>query len=131
MVAGSRGGVVTIRHDGDGGATVRSFRMRFSALRRARPLFPRFVLPLVSILAGGWGPVDLRGCGAVRRRVDWVGSVSDWLVVRSLREMPRFCSVPVGDFAAAYWSSEESIGCSLRLAASTRWRRLEMRRGLS
>jgi hypothetical protein len=80
---------------------------------------------------GGWGPVDLRGCGAVRRRVDWVGSVSDWLVVRSLREMPRFCSVPVGDFAAAYWSSEESIGCSLRLAASTRWRRLEMRRGLS
>jgi hypothetical protein len=72
MVAGSRGGVVTIRHDGDGGATVRSFRMRFSALRRARPLFPRFVLPLVSILAGGGDPSI---CGvAVRCAAGWIGS---------------------------------------------------------
>ena len=90
MVAGSRGGVVTIRHDGDG-AAVRSFAP-------ALPCSPRALTPLcpVAFRFARGGPSICRA--AVRCRADCVGSASDWRPVRSLCGMPRFCCVGVGGF---------------------------------
>ena len=102
MVAGSRDGVVTIRHDGDG-PTVRSSR-----LRALRPLPP----PRRSVsfrMARGHPSI----CGvAVLRRADCVGSASDWLAARSLLGMPRFLSGSGGGFRCGV--RVDSLQCSPR-----------------
>lgn len=89
MVAGSRGGVVTIRHDGDG-AAVRSFFFSLSLppLRcSARALPP---LCSVAFRYARAGPSICRA--AVRRRADCLGSASDSPPVRLFCGVPRFCS---------------------------------------
>ena len=94
MVAGSRDGVVTIRHDGDG-PTVRSSR-----LRALRPLPPRVVQSRFDWRGGtrrsaGW-PCSAGRIASAPRRIGWpCGSCSGCL---------GFCRARVGDFVAACWS---------------------------